>query len=114
MIELLSSNRRIDPSNGFGPLGAVVTLHSSGIKGNKINLLFNSICQGNIARLIAILRAVQLGLICKTEVHQAMSICENSKEEALDVRNIYHKVKKWHSTFIERGQVHLKPNKWHT
>jgi hypothetical protein len=46
--------RRIDPSNGFGPL-AVVTLHSSGIKGNKINLLFNSICQGNIARLIAIL-----------------------------------------------------------
>jgi hypothetical protein len=59
MIEL-SSNRRIDPSNGFGPLGAV-TLHSSGIKGNKINLLFNSICQGNIARLIAILRAVQLG-----------------------------------------------------
>jgi hypothetical protein len=88
------SNRRIDPSNGFGPLGAVVTLHSSGIKGNKINLLFNSICQGNIARLIAILRAVQLGLICKTEV-QAMSICENSKEEALDVRNIYHKVKKY-------------------
>jgi hypothetical protein len=67
MIEL-SSNRRIDPSNGFGPLGAVVTLHSSGIKGNKINLLFNSICQGNIARLIAI-RAVQLG-ICKTEVHR--------------------------------------------
>jgi hypothetical protein len=41
------------------------------------------------------LRAVQLGLICKTEVHQAMSICENSKEEALDVRNIYHKVKKY-------------------
>jgi hypothetical protein len=40
---------------------------------------------------IAILRAVQLGLICKTEVHQAMSICENSKEEALDVRNIYVK-----------------------
>jgi hypothetical protein len=73
------SNRRIDPSNGFGPL-AVVTLHSSGIKGNKINLLFNSICQGNIARLIAILRAVQLGLICKTEVHQAMSICENPRK----------------------------------
>jgi hypothetical protein len=51
MIELLSSNRRIDPSNGFGPLGAVVTLHSSGIKGNKINLLFNSMsrqhCQTN-------------------------------------------------------------------
>jgi hypothetical protein len=82
MIELLSSNRRIDP-NGFGPLGAVVTLHSSGIKGNKINLLFNSICQGNIARLIAILRAVQLGLICKTEVHQAMSICENSRKKLL-------------------------------
>jgi hypothetical protein len=81
MIELLS-NRRIDPSNGFGPLGAVVTLHSSGIKGNKINLLFNSICQGNIARLIAILRAVQLGLI-KTEVHQAMSICENSRKKLL-------------------------------
>jgi hypothetical protein len=75
------SNRRIDPSNGFGPL-AVVTLHLRH-KGNKINLLFNSICQGNIARLIAILRAVQLGLICKTEVHQAMSICENSKEEVL-------------------------------
>jgi hypothetical protein len=28
------SNRRIDPSNGFGPLGAVVTLHS-GIKATK-------------------------------------------------------------------------------
>jgi hypothetical protein len=81
MIELLSSNRRIDPSNGFGPL-AVVTL-PSGIKGNKINLLFNSICQGNIARLIAILRAVQLGLICKTEVHQAMSICENPRKKLL-------------------------------
>jgi hypothetical protein len=92
MIELLSSNRRIDPSNGFGPLGCS-NITPSGIKGNKINLLFNSICQGNIARLIAILRAVQLGLICKTEVHQAMSICENSKEEALDVRNIYQSQK---------------------
>jgi hypothetical protein len=45
-----------------------------------------------------------------------MSICENLKEEALDVRNIYHKVKKILGTQLdkERGQVHLKPNKWHT
>jgi hypothetical protein len=34
MIELLSSNRRIDPSNGFGPLGAMC-ITSSGIKQNK-------------------------------------------------------------------------------
>jgi hypothetical protein len=74
MIELLSSNRRIDPSNGFGPLGAVVTLHSSGIKGNKINLLFNSICQGNIARLIAILRAVQLGSVKQRFTKQCLYV----------------------------------------
>jgi hypothetical protein len=39
-----------------------------------------------------------------------MSICENSKEEALDVRNIYHKVKKYLALNFdkERGQVHLK------
>jgi hypothetical protein len=38
------SNRRIDPSNGFGPLGAVVTLHSSGRKQNK------SVVQLNMSR----------------------------------------------------------------
>jgi hypothetical protein len=37
MIELLSSNRRIDPSNGFGPLGAVKTLHLLRHKRQKIN-----------------------------------------------------------------------------
>jgi hypothetical protein len=34
-------------SNGFGPLGAV-TLHSSGIKGNKINCCSTSICQATL------------------------------------------------------------------
>jgi hypothetical protein len=96
MIELLSSNRRIDPSNGFGPLGAVVTLHLRHKRQQN-----KSVVQLNMSRqhcqTNSHLRAVQLGLICKTEVHQAMSICENS-EEALDVRNIYHKVKKYHST----------------
>jgi hypothetical protein len=45
-----------------------------------------------------------------------MSICENSKEEALDVRNIYHKVKKYLAlNFIKNeARFTLKPNKWHT
>jgi hypothetical protein len=37
------SNRRIDPSNGFGPLGAVVTLHSSVCTNKSV---VQPICQG--------------------------------------------------------------------
>jgi hypothetical protein len=95
VMQLLSSNKRIDPSNGFGPLGALITLHSSNITGNNINLLFNSVCQGNVARLIAVLRAIQLGIICKTEVLIATTMCSDTKKESLNIKEIYNKVKQF-------------------
>jgi hypothetical protein len=88
MLELLSSNRRIDPSNGFGPLGSIVTLHSSNISGNNIHLLFDKICKSNVARMIALLRAVQLGFLCKKEL-----LLATHEESSIDVRSIYQKVK---------------------
>jgi hypothetical protein len=76
------SNRRIDPSNGFGPL-AVVTLHLRHKRQQN-----KSVVQLNMSRQhcqTAILRAVQLGLICKTEVHQAIYV---KTQEVLTLKHL--------------------------
>lgn len=95
LLNLLNSNRRIDPGNTFGPLGSIIILHSSKIEGDRIHLLFHVICKENVARLIAVLRAVQLGMLCKTKVITATENWKTAYSEPINVKEVYRQVKQY-------------------
>jgi hypothetical protein len=95
LMKLMDSNRRIDPTNAFGPMGTIIVLHSSKLKGNSIHLLYNEICQQNIARTIAVIRAVQLGIICKSLVIAATSDWSTARAHSLDLKTLYRRVKQY-------------------
>lgn len=94
-MRLIDSNRRIDPTNAFGPMATIIVLNSSKLSGNSIHLLYNEICQQNIARTIAVVRAIQLGLICKSAVIAATLDWSAAREHSLDIKTLYRRVKQY-------------------
>jgi hypothetical protein len=53
-------------------LGCLLLLDSFAIYGANIWLLFKDVCGQNIVHMIAVLRAVQLGLVDERAVHEAI------------------------------------------
>jgi hypothetical protein len=53
-------------------LGCLLLLDSFAIYGANIWLLFKDVCGQNIVHMIAVLRAVQLGLVDERTVHEAI------------------------------------------
>jgi hypothetical protein len=88
LMDGFKKSESIDPDNWAGPLGLVVNLDWLGIYGSRIWILYKDVCGENIARTIAILRSVQMGIISKEDLESAME-----RKSTLDIPSILEKIK---------------------
>jgi hypothetical protein len=63
LIDSMIVGPKIDPDNFAGPLGFILNLQSVGISGHFIWCLYKDVCGENLSEAIAMVRAVQLGII---------------------------------------------------
>jgi hypothetical protein len=92
LMEMLQPNR-IDPDNALGGLGTILMLDSLGIYGTDIYVFNNDICGGNLAKMIAVIRAVQLDLFSGDVLKDACHRQDYSGRELVPVDELYLKVK---------------------
>jgi hypothetical protein len=92
LIQMLTPNT-IDPDNRLGGLGAILMLDSLRIYGTDIYVLNSDICGRNLAKTLAVLRAVQLGLFSGDILKDASHRQDYSGRELVPVEELYTKVK---------------------
>jgi hypothetical protein len=59
--ELFSGGGQIDPDDMFQGFGSLMTLDTLGIYGSQLYQLWNDVCKRDLGKMIAVLRAYQLG-----------------------------------------------------
>ena len=60
-IELLARGEKVDSDTFDGGINSLLILDRLGIYGERIYLLWNDVCRQHIGKMIAVLRAYQLG-----------------------------------------------------
>ena len=74
ILNILGEGGNIDPDSALGGLGALLSLDTLGIYGSAIYVLYNDICDSDLGKTLAVLRATQLGLFDKDIVYYACII----------------------------------------
>lgn len=69
---IMTKGEQIDPDNAMGGLGAVLFLDTLRLYGPKIWMLYKDVCECDLPRMLAMLRAVQLGLVSRTQLKLAV------------------------------------------
>lgn len=68
IVQLFKRNAEIDPQSALGPYSSVLHLDSLGIYGSKIWMLYKDVCSEDIRKMIALLRAYQLGFTSESTI----------------------------------------------
>jgi len=87
-IKILTETEKIDPDNGLGGLGVILTLDGLDIYGSKIWMLYNDVCGQRLSCMLAVLRGFQLGFVTRAQLLHAV---ENSGD-GLNLEDIASKV----------------------
>jgi hypothetical protein len=87
--EIISKAEQIDPDSNLG-LGALLSFDSYHIYDERIWMLFKDVCEGNVVKVIALLRAVQLGLLSISTLNHAI----DNYGEGLNINECIAKVRK--------------------
>jgi len=91
LARLLNEGDEIDKQAlmGKGGVAAVLNLDSFEIYGSRIWLLYKDVCGANLIKMMAVLRAVQCGIINVDEVNEVI----DNRGQGLDVEAILSAVK---------------------
>lgn len=84
---------KIDPDNAMGGLGNILMLDTYGIYGTDIYILNNDICNRDLVKTLAVLRATQLGMFSSKILKDACHRQDRSGKELVPVEELYLKVK---------------------
>lgn len=84
LVTLMTRGHEIDPAHALGGMSAVLMLDTIGIYGSSIWLLFNDVCKRDYRKMVAMLRACQLGFI-SAEFVKAASREEDAYRLDVDV-----------------------------
>jgi hypothetical protein len=87
LLDLWEQGAQIDPD--LGPLLAILYFDTFRIYGSRIWTLYRDVCKGRLDHTLALLRAVQLGLLPKIVLHHAI----DTRGEGLDVPEVCRRVK---------------------
>jgi hypothetical protein len=93
LMQILSRSKEIDPDDVLGGLGTILHLDTLEIYGTDIYILYNDICDRNLAFMLAVLRAVQLGLFKDSVLKDACHRQDRSGKALVPVEDLYSKVK---------------------
>lgn len=99
LMELLS----ITQDNPDGGWGTVLMLDSLGIYGTDIYVLYNDICNSELIKTIAVIRAVQLGYFSGDILKDACSRQDYSGRDLVPVDELYQRVVEQLSTGSDSG-----------
>ena len=88
MTEVMNRTPTIDPDNFAGGLGPIMFMDTMGVYGSRIWMLYKDVCKESVAHTVAVLRAVQMGLVDEVLVSNAI----NSSGAGIDVEDITAKV----------------------
>lgn len=91
---LIPENEKIDPDNIMGGMGNLLSLDTIGIYGADIHVLANDICDGDMIKVITILRAHQFGYLDGDLLRDACSRQDKAGRQMINVNSLYKKVKK--------------------
>ena len=78
MMEIIEHDGMIDPDNLLGALGSILSLDTHGIYGSRIWMLYKDVCRSDIEKMLAALRAVQLGIARERDLLSAIDGNEKS------------------------------------
>lgn len=93
LMEIMSKATRIDPQGAMGGLGPILSLDTHGIYGTDIYVLWSDVCDKSTPKMLAVLRACQLGLFNPSIVADASSRQDYSGVGMVPVEELYTKVK---------------------
>lgn len=81
MTRLMREEARIDPDHfmTLSGLAYVMMLDTFSIYGSNIWGFYKDVCQEDVANMIAVMRACQLGKIGESEIHQAIKDSYSNK-----------------------------------
>lgn len=99
LMQIIKDGKSIDPDSALENIGPLLHLDDLGIYGSNIWILYKERCEQNINKLIALLRANQLGFISDEKIRYL------SEEHSFDFRHedlteIYNKVKERLPDFV--------------
>jgi hypothetical protein len=92
LMEILKCAKQVDPDDFMGGLGKILALDTLEIYGTNIYVLWNDICDKNTSKMIAVLRANQLGFISDQILKDACHRQDRSGREIIPVEELYVKV----------------------
>lgn len=84
MSQLVSVSSMVDPDDFAGPFGPLIELDAIGIYGDGIWLLYKNLCGECLPQTIAVLRAVQLGIVPQQTVLNAIANVREGKPSFFD------------------------------
>jgi len=99
--ELFEQSSKIDPDAALEGMVPIFTLDTHGIYGSRIWMLYKDVCKGNLTKVIAVLRAVQLGLISERTLLHAI----DNYGEGLDINDAHRRVKEKLPKFADFEEV---------
>lgn len=93
MMNIMNDTESIDQDCLIGGFGVIMTLDTLQIYGSDIWVLYSDICGKSMSKMIAVLRAVQLGLFSGETLRDAASRQDYSGKKMVPVEEIALKVK---------------------
>jgi hypothetical protein len=93
IVTIMQAAPAIDPKGAMGGFGPIMNLDMFGIYGSSIYVLFSDICGKNAARMIAVVRATQLGMFSARELQNASNRQDYSGRDMVPVLDLYKKVR---------------------
>lgn len=103
VMDMVKVAPAVDPDSAFGEWGPAYDLDHRGIYGSRIWLLYSDVCGRNAARVLALFRAVQLGMMPEADLLAAIEAGDRS-QHTLDVPAIVRAVREQLPNF-DRGNL---------
>lgn len=99
VLMLMLKPNDIDPDNLMGGVGQILLLDTFEIYGVGIYVLFNDICERDLVKTLAVLRATQMGFFSSSILKEACYKQDRSGKDLIPVQDLYLKVKEQLPTF---------------
>lgn len=93
LAELAKQTPAIDPHAGLGPLHYLFFLDDLHVYGPRIWILFKDVCKSDYTKMIAVLRAWQLGFLPRESLVTAIDTARKSAPMKLDLEDLLAQVK---------------------
>jgi len=81
LTNLVKAAPTVDPQNALGPWSPLLSLDTNGTYGTNIHILFKDVCDQDSVKTLAVLRAVQLGLLDRALVTAGLTQAYHSPEK---------------------------------